>query len=126
MKKNIVIFFCFVVQHCRLAKIFADLIRDDKRFDIIGDVLLGLVCFRLKGKNKLTEKLLTSINDSGQLHLTPSMVNEMLIIRFALCAQNASEYDMHLAFQIIQTYADGILFEFEKSSSTTSIRSVSN
>jgi len=116
----------YIREHCRLAKIFADLIRDDKRFDIIGDVLLGLVCFRLKGKNKLTEKLLTSINDSGQLHLTPSMVNEMLIIRFALCAQNASEYDMHLAFQIIQTYADGILFEFEKSSSTTSIRSVSN
>ena len=54
------------------------------------------------------------LNDSGQLHVVPSMVNEMFIIRFAICAQDASEYDMHIAFQIIQTYADGILFESEK------------
>lgn len=71
--------------------------------------------------NKLTEKLLTSINDSGQIHVTQAMVNELFIIRFALCAPNASEYDMHLAFQIIQTHADGILFEFGGTSSSTAI-----
>lgn len=42
------------------------------------------------------------------------MVNDMFLIRFAICAKDASEYDMHVAFQIIQTYTDGILFELRK------------
>ncbi|CAF0749021.1 unnamed protein product [Adineta steineri] len=112
----------YIREHCRLAKVFAALINEDDRFEIVGDVVLGLVCFRLKGKNKLTEKLLLSLNDSGQLHVVPSMVNDIFLIRFAICAKDASEYDMHIAFQIIQTYADGILYEYKKSSSSTSIR----
>jgi len=112
----------YIREHCRLAKLFAELLKEDNRFEIIGDVLFGLVCFRLKGKNKLTEKLLLSLNDSGQIHVVPSMVNDRFLIRFAICAQDASEYDMHIAFQIIQTYADGILFEYKKYLSSTSIK----
>jgi len=50
------------------------------------------------------------------------MVNDIFIIRFAICSKDASEYDMHIAFQIIQTYADGIIFEYKESSSSTSIK----
>lgn len=50
------------------------------------------------------------------------MVNEMFLIRFAVCAKDASEDDMHIAFQIIQTYTDGILFYKKKNLSSTSIR----
>ncbi|CAF3906258.1 unnamed protein product [Rotaria magnacalcarata] len=38
----------YIREHCRLAKVFALLICADSRFEIIGDVTLGLVCFRLK------------------------------------------------------------------------------
>jgi glutamate/tyrosine decarboxylase-like PLP-dependent enzyme len=31
-----------------LAKLFAELLKEDNRFEIIGDVIFGLVCFRLK------------------------------------------------------------------------------
>jgi len=113
----------YIREHCRLAKLFAGLIREDNRFEIIGDVLFGLVCFRLKGKNRLTEKLLLALNDSGQIHVVPSMVNENYIIRFAVCAKDASEYDMHIAFQIIQTHVDGITYEYHKyHHSSTSIK----
>ncbi|CAF0849638.1 unnamed protein product [Adineta ricciae] len=111
----------YIREHCRLAKVFASLINEDDRFEIIGDVVFGLVCFRLKGKNKLTQKLLLCLNDSGQIHVIPSMVNEIFFIRFAICAKDACEYDMHIAFQIIQTHADGILFEYQKTTSSTSI-----
>jgi aromatic-L-amino-acid decarboxylase len=67
-----------------------------------------------KGKNKLTEKFLLALNDSGQIHVVPSMVNDIFVIRFAICAKDASEYDIHIAFQIIQTHADGILFEHKR------------
>ena len=52
------------------------------------------------------------------------MVNEIFFIRFAICAKDACEYDMHIAFQIIQTHADGILFEYQKTTSSTSIRKI--
>jgi len=66
---------------------------------------------------------LLCLNDSGQIHVIPSMVNDIFIIRFAICAPNASEYDMHIAFQIIQTSADGIIFEYKKYlSSSTSLK----
>ena len=55
------------------------------------------------------------MNDSGQVHVIPSMVNDLFLIRFAVCSKDASEDDMHIAFQIIQTHTDGILFDYEKS-----------
>ncbi|CAF2751870.1 unnamed protein product [Rotaria sp. Silwood2] len=111
----------YIREHCRLAKIFAELLKIDNRFEIIGNVLFGLVCFHLKGENKLTEKLLSSLNDSGQIHVIPSMLNDILIIRFVVCAKDASENDMHVAFQIIQTCADRIIIEYNKDLSSTII-----
>lgn len=37
---------CFL-QHCRLAKKLEGLIKQDSRFEIMNQVILGLVCFRL-------------------------------------------------------------------------------
>ncbi|UJR20893.1 hypothetical protein I4U23_024002 [Adineta vaga] len=102
----------YVREHCRLAKVFASLITTDNRFEIIGDVTLGLVCFRLKGSNKLSQKLLLSLNDSGCIHMVPSMVNDIYIIRFAVCAKYANNDDMHVAFRIIQEHADDVLAEY--------------
>lgn len=55
---------------------------------------LGLVCFRLKGTDKLNEKLLSNINASGKLHMVPASANEKYIIRFCAVAQNATETDI--------------------------------
>lgn len=55
---------------------------------------LGLVCFRLKGADKINEKLLSNINASGKLHMVPANVNDKYVIRFCVTAQNASEADI--------------------------------
>lgn len=49
------------------------------------------------------------------------MVNDIFLIRFAICSPDSTEYDMHIAFQIIQTYADGILFEYKNRAQSISI-----
>ncbi|CAF4607858.1 unnamed protein product [Rotaria sp. Silwood1] len=102
----------YIREHCRLAKVFELLIREDSRFEIIGNVTLGLVCFRLKGSNKLSQTLLLSLNDSGLIHMVPSMVNDLYIIRFAICAKHATDDDMHVAFRVIQEHADSVIAEY--------------
>ena len=44
--------------------------------------------------------------------MVPSMVNDLYIIRFAVCAKHALDDDMHAAFHIIQDHADIILAEY--------------
>lgn len=40
------------------------------------------------------------------------MVNDIYIIRFAVCAKHPSNDDMHVAFRIIQEHADDVLEEY--------------
>ncbi len=42
------IIYVFSLQQVALAKEFESLVRADKRFEICADVIMGLVCFRLK------------------------------------------------------------------------------
>ncbi len=44
----------------------------DARFEIPAVRHLGMVVFRLKGPNDLTEMLLKKINTSGKLHCVPA------------------------------------------------------
>lgn len=62
---------------------------------------LGLVCFRLIGSDKLNEKLLSSINESGKLHMVPASVNEKYVIRFCAVTQNCSDEDIGKNFFLI-------------------------
>ena len=56
--------------------------------------------------------------------MVPSMVNDIYIIRFAVCAKYANDDDMHIAFNIIQEHADSVLAEYR--SNRTGRKSVSN
>lgn len=40
------------------------------------------------------------------------MVNDLYIIRFAVCAKHATDEDMHIAFRIIQKHADNVIVEY--------------
>lgn len=42
------IIYVFSLQQVALAKEFESLVRADKRFEICAEVIMGLVCFRLK------------------------------------------------------------------------------
>ena len=81
----------------------------DDRFEIVNQVVLGLVCFRLKGSNNLNQRLLSSINASGKLHMVPASLDGRFVIRFCVCAQRATENDMEEAYQIISHFAADLL-----------------
>ncbi|CAL4158570.1 unnamed protein product, partial [Meganyctiphanes norvegica] len=99
----------YVREHCRLAKLFEEHVKQDTRFELTSKAALGLVTFRLNGSDELNENLLTSINDSGRLHMIKSKMNNQLIIRFCICAENASDDDVDYAWETIQEFSHIVL-----------------
>ncbi|XP_017265296.1 aromatic-L-amino-acid decarboxylase [Kryptolebias marmoratus] len=93
-----------------LAKEFESLVRADKRFEICAEVVLGLVCFRLKGSNELNQNLLKKITKSREIHLVPCQLSGLFVLRFAICArktesrhiQQAWRHITQLAFELLQ------------------------
>ncbi|XP_018008286.1 aromatic-L-amino-acid decarboxylase [Hyalella azteca] len=84
---------------------FESFVLQDERFEVCSPVHLGLVCFRLNGSNEVNQKLLSSINASGRLHMVPASLGEKYVIRFCVCAQNATDDDIEHAWNVITEFA---------------------
>ncbi|EFO20782.2 TDC-1 protein [Loa loa] len=95
----------YIRRHCRLAKLFEQLIRADNIFEIVGDVILGLVCFRMVASEEMNQALLTKLNSSGRIHMVPASLNGRFVIRFCVCAEHATEKDIQVAYDFISQTA---------------------
>src|SRR6184192_143724 len=96
-------------EHLRLAKLFADWIREDKRFELSAPVVMGVVCFRFTGAGKidtlagvvdsrprsataattdnidtLNSKIVEHINASGRAYLTQTKLRGRTVMRIGL------------------------------------------
>ena len=58
----------------------------------------------------MNQKLLSAINASGKLHMVPASLNGRFVIRFCVCAQDASHEDIVHAYNVISQFASD-LFE---------------
>ncbi|KAG0711054.1 Tyrosine decarboxylase [Chionoecetes opilio] len=99
----------YIREHCRLARRFEAHVKKESRFEVASPVLLGLVCFRLRGSNDINQKLLSSINASGKLHMVPASLNDKYVIRFCVCRQTATEEDIDYAWEVIKQFASDVL-----------------
>lgn len=95
----------------RLAKEFEDLVRGDNRFEIPAARHLGLVVFRIKGENELTESLLKRINSSGKLHCVPSSIKGKYVIRFTITSPMTTSNDIENDWAFIQMMCSQLLNE---------------
>ncbi|XP_020793214.2 aromatic-L-amino-acid decarboxylase [Boleophthalmus pectinirostris] len=99
-------------KHIALAKEFESLVRADKRFEICAEVVLGLVCFRIKGSNELNQTLLKRITKDRQIHLVPCQLSGRFVLRFCICAhgteslhvQKAWQHITQLTFELLQEH----------------------
>ncbi|NXX93915.1 DCHS decarboxylase, partial [Centropus bengalensis] len=91
------------------AKFFESLVRSDPLFEIPAKRHLGLVVFRLKGPNWLTEKLLKELSSSGRLFLIPATIHDKFIIRFTVTSQFTTREDILQDWNIIQHTAAQIV-----------------
>ncbi|KAM8770576.1 aromatic-L-amino-acid decarboxylase [Rhynchonycteris naso] len=99
----------YIRKHVQLAHEFESLVSQDPRFEICAEVTLGLVCFRLKGPNKLSEDLLDRINSARKIHLIPCHLRDKFVLRFAICSRTVESAHVRLAWSHIQALATELL-----------------
>lgn len=83
--------------------------RSDDRFEITAEVIMGLVCFRLKGENELSEQLLKRINAKGVVHMVPSKINDTYFLRMAVCSRFTEKEDIEITWKEVRENADLLL-----------------
>ncbi|XP_061450819.1 histidine decarboxylase isoform X2 [Rhineura floridana] len=88
-----------------VAKYFESLVRSDPLFEIPAKRHLGLVVFRLKGPNWMTEKVLKDLNKSGRLFVIPATIHDKFIIRFTVTSQFTTRDDILRDWNLIQQAA---------------------
>ncbi|XP_010158472.1 PREDICTED: aromatic-L-amino-acid decarboxylase isoform X3 [Eurypyga helias] len=101
-------------KHVRLSHQFEHLVLQDERFEICAEVVLGLVCFRLKGSNELNKALLKSINEAKKIHLVPCHLREKFVLRFAICSRTVESAHIKFAWQHISQLATDLLKAWEQ------------
>lgn len=95
-----------------LANLFAKCITSDSRFELPVKNHLGLVVFRLKGDNELTEKLLKRLNSEGKIHCVPASFKGIYVIRFTITSFRTTEDDVMRDWKIIQATATSMIKEY--------------
>ncbi|XP_059062564.1 aromatic-L-amino-acid decarboxylase [Achroia grisella] len=95
----------------RLAQKFEALVLADQRFDIPQPRNLGMVAFRLKGDNALTERLLKRLNARGFIHAVPACFKGIYVIRFTVTSQRTTNQDILDDWNEIKSVAKEILID---------------
>jgi len=103
--------------HLRLANLFADWIKGDKRFELSAPVVMGVVCFRFIGvrENKIdmmNSEIVERINASGRAYLTQTKLHGRTVLRIGLGNVLTTEQHLHDVWQLIKTTASEVATYF--------------
>ncbi|KAF7255964.1 hypothetical protein EG68_07454 [Paragonimus skrjabini miyazakii] len=103
-------------RHVGMANSFKQLVSLDERFEICNDVRFGLVCFRLRGKNELTQELNNRLLNDGRVFMVPGSIKDaknqestVYFLRFVASPQTMLE-DVYFTYKVISETAETVLF----------------
>jgi aromatic-L-amino-acid decarboxylase len=114
--------------HLRLAKLFADWVREDRRFELSAPVVMGVVCFRFIGPasgvidagpgssskatikqiDQLNNEIVERINASGRAYLTQAKLRGRTVMRIGLGNILTTERHLRNVWAMIQETAGGL------------------
>lgn len=92
-------------RHVELAQNFASRVEASDRFELVAPAPLNLVCFRHLDGDTFNQKLLERLNQSGDLYLTHTTLNDQYVLRFCVGQTHTEERHVYGAWQRIQETA---------------------
>jgi aromatic-L-amino-acid decarboxylase len=90
-----------VRRHVELAQQFASWVRTDERFELGAPVPLNLVCFRHRGGDAVNQAIMDRLNQSGDLYLTHTKLNDRLTLRLSVGQTNTELHHVERAWKRI-------------------------
>jgi aromatic-L-amino-acid/L-tryptophan decarboxylase len=94
-----------VREHVRLAQQFAAWVREDPLFEVVVPPPLNLVCFRHRGGDAANQELMDRLNESGDLYLTHTRLNDRLVLRLSIGQTNTEARHVERAWIRIREVA---------------------
>jgi len=101
-----------VNEHIRIASSLSEMILAEDDFEILAPVVLSVVCFRYKPSgytedriNQINEKLNHTLNDSGKIYLTHTVLNGKYTLRMVTAQTNVTMAHVEKAWSLIRETA---------------------
>ncbi|MFC1619753.1 aminotransferase class V-fold PLP-dependent enzyme [Candidatus Neomarinimicrobiota bacterium] len=95
-------------RHIQLAQEFAAWVDQDDRFELVVSPPLNLVCFRHRGGDRASQKLLDRLNADGDIYMTHTRLSEHFVIRFCVGQTYTERRHVEQAWQRIQKVAESL------------------
>lgn len=94
-----------VRRHIEMAQNFARWIEQADRFELVAPAPLNLICFRHLRGDTFNRQLLDRLNQSGNLYLTHTTLNDQYVLRFCVGQTHTEERHVYQAWRQIQETA---------------------
>jgi aromatic-L-amino-acid decarboxylase len=102
-----------LAEHMRLAQLFAGWVDADPHFERIAPVPLSVVCFRAKPSHTqdaaavdaFNEEILNRVNASGDVFLSHTKLNNMIVLRLAIGHLRTTEAHIGRAWELLRAHA---------------------
>jgi aromatic-L-amino-acid decarboxylase len=98
-------------RHVALAREFAEWVAADPEFEIAAPAPLNLVCFRHRGSDAFNRRLLETVNASGSVFLTHTMLHDRFVLRLATGGTYTERRHVERAWHLLRTSAAALQVE---------------
>lgn len=94
-----------VRRHIALAQEFKQWVKDSEDFEVVAPAPMSLVCFRHIAGDEYNEQLLETLNSSGKIFLTHTVLNGQYVLRFCVGQTHTEARHVADAWELIRTTA---------------------
>jgi aromatic-L-amino-acid/L-tryptophan decarboxylase len=94
-----------LAEHIRLARLFASWIDESDIFTRVAPVPFSVVCFRLDGDDAANQQLLERVNQSGEVFLSHTRLDDRFVLRLAVGNLHTRERHVRRAYDLLMAHA---------------------
>lgn len=96
-------------EHIRLAQEFANWVRQSDDFELVTPAPLNLICFTHKKGNDFSKKLLETINQSGKMYFTHTVIRGKYVMRMCIGQTHTVEQHVIQTWETIKNTAKNLI-----------------